>query len=201
MQCIGCACRYADHGVLGQLLAQLRIATHMTSEIMDKLCAFYSSPVDPAKAMHLASLKEKAMQMGRIAVDNASGIAPESCALDWRGTAAGQHYTCTERDVKPNRYDALYYDERNRLKLLFNTLPAPPLLRLKVGVPVVFIQNVACLNVTNGVQGEVVGFRQPGYAEDDESARQWQLPYAIAPDMVATCYDEVNFDSAWPIVR
>ena len=173
----------------------------VTRAFMKKLGVLWQNHIDEATAMQLSATKEVAHRLGRITVANARGDANCYGALDWRGEAEGEGFLHTEDDVLPASIDDFYVDAFNRRRSLYNTLPSPPFLKLKVGVPVIFTQNIRNLDVVNGTTGTVFCFRTPGHGLEDEEASDWELPFGIDADMVAQYWDQINGASVWPMIE
>ena len=86
------------------------------------------------------------------------------------------------------------------MRSLFSSMPAPPVVRLKVGAKVLCTQKLD-KDIRVGCMGTVVGFRDIAESRQDGMLSPYDMAYGMDQTLVKEDWDSVHPQRLWPKVE
>ena len=196
--------RYDINGRLGKFLSALRLASVLSSELYEEMKALWmNGEVQLEEAVMLCRTKKDARVWSLGKLQDLDGDAVVYFGVDRQGSERRVNTILNEDDdLHDNEQDdgKRYYDEDDRTRSLFSSMPAPPVVRLRVGAKVLCTQNID-KHVKVGCMGTVVVFRDAAERRQDDLLTSRDMGFGMDQRLAAEDWDCVHPKRLWPKVE
>lgn len=196
--------RYDIDGRLGKFLTALRLAPVLTGELYEEMKALWMNrDVDFEEAVVLCCRKKDARVWSVGKLQDLDGDAVVYFGVDRHGSERRVNCIVNEDDDLLDTEeddDKRYYDENERTRSLFSSMPAPPVVRLKVGAKVLCTQKLD-KDVRVGCMGTVVGFRDVAESMQDDMLSSHDMAFGMDKRLASQDWACVHPERLWPKVE
>ncbi len=204
--------RYDEKGELGQFLSSLRLAHKLSPDLKQGLQDLVTKTQVPLKdAVVLCTTRERARAWSVsmlksiphpdkvfFGVDTRSAIKKVNTVADENADEVVADMQTAQSAADPGH--AWYLDEDNKVRSLFSSIAAPPVVRLRVGAKVLCTMAID-KKVPVGSTGLVVSFRNPDEAVSDALLTRFETGYGVTKAQINEDWPSVCSDNAWPYVE